>query len=109
MGEKEITPIRNGNYVIFPNLSGGEVITIEFPVKQYTIKLAPLAGTQGGWASPNHGIAFTVTFKGNTVVDISPRQGGDNMIQFYQREGFKADKAPMKQQMRFASDVILNW
>ncbi|RKZ70884.1 MAG: hypothetical protein DRQ57_19370, partial [Gammaproteobacteria bacterium] len=53
---------------------------------------------------------YEIAFRGNTVVDISPRNESPNVYPIYLRDHMKKDKAPMKTKTRFVSDkTILNW
>ncbi|RKY03463.1 MAG: hypothetical protein DRP56_11120, partial [Planctomycetota bacterium] len=54
---------------------------------------------------------YAITFRGNTVVDISPRNESPNVYPIYLRDHMKtAKKAPMKKVRRFVSDKpVLQW
>ena len=89
-------------------------VTINFPMKEYTIKTQPLKGR--GDASGAIGVSYSIRFKGNTVVDISPRfeswdqgKGSKDIIQLYKREHYLRDRAPMKKKVRYVSDIIPEW
>ena len=51
---------------------------------------------------------YTFTFKGNTVVDVSPREhtGG---YPLYVRDNMKANNAPMKKVTRYVSPLLVKW
>jgi hypothetical protein len=65
-------------------------------------------------------LTYECKFRGNTLVDISPReekdndgysyyrgQGREKVYPTYRREQLKADKAPMKKINRYVSPVII--
>jgi len=54
------------------------------------------------------GKEYSLNFKGNTLVDISPRDEG-NGYPIYLREHYKKDKAEMKKVTRYVSPVIIDW
>ena len=51
---------------------------------------------------------FTARFRGNTVVDISPRLDSDS-YPGYLRSHLLNDQTPLKQTVRYASDKVLVW
>ena len=85
-----------GNYAVFENLSEEDEVTIEFPMEKETVKY-----NYGGKEYACH-------FKGNTLVDISPRDEG-NGYPIYLREHYKKEKAEMKKVTRYVSPVIIDW
>ena len=90
----EITPPRFGSRLVIQNLKPNDKIIIEFPVPisvdEYTINEKK----------------FTLTFKGSTVIDVSPREEG-NYYQLYLRDHYRANKAPMKTVGQFIPDKII--
>jgi hypothetical protein len=89
-----VTPARAGNYLVFEGLKKGDTIILEFPVPhssdRYTI----------------NGKKYTVIFKGSTIIDIGPRDHG-RYLQLYQRDAYRADKAPMRKVRRFVADQLV--
>ena len=101
------------NYLLIRDLSPNDVITIEFPivetVERYTEKV--------------YETEYTLRMKGNTVVDISPRGDRPNRIAdgmddggtfpvntgypIYQRDHYKANKAPMKTVERYVAAKLI--
>ena len=83
----------------FDGLAGGEELRLEFPMpettEQYTI-----CGTR-----------YTVSLRGNTVVDITPRETEDEAAQnkylFFQREDLKSGSTPMHEVKRFVPSQVL--
>jgi hypothetical protein len=108
-----------GNYIHVVGLKPGDTVTAQFPMRERT--LFKVIGE----------IPYTLTVKGNTVVDIEsnirlssgpeveiskeflhPR--ADSMLKeeyapLYQRDHYKADKAPMKKRTRFVSREAIRW
>ena len=99
VNDKAIGLHRVGNNILFDGLAGGEKIRVEFPVpettEQYTI-----CGTR-----------YTVSLRGNTVVDITPRESDDeaaeNRYLFFQREHLKSRSTPMREVKRFVPSQVL--
>jgi hypothetical protein len=83
-----------GDYLMVEGLRPHDKIVMEFPLKEetdyYTLD----------------GVKYTVVFKGSTVIDISPRDVG-SYYQVYDRAAYKANKAPMRQTKRFATDQLI--
>ena len=52
---------------------------------------------------------YTLHFKGNTLVDISPRETNPTAYPIYQREHYKQNQAPMKKVTRFAPAKTVTW
>ena len=86
-----------GNYLIFEGLGEGDVVTIEFPMVETTTKYTVRDDKE-----------YTCHFKGNTLVDISPR---DEELGYplFLRDHLKQDKAPMKKVARYVSPVTIEW
>jgi len=86
-----------GNYLIFDALGEEDVVTIEFPMVETTEKYT-VRDQQ-----------FTCQFRGNTLVDISPRPEGAGYPLYTKRGQYKAEKAPMKTVTRYVSPTIIEW
>ena len=87
-------PPYNGNYLMLAGLKAKDDIVLEFPVSMTTDHYT-IAGNK-----------YTVTYKGSTIVDITPRESG-NIFQVYERDFMKANKTPMRQVKRFVADRII--
>ena len=100
-------------------LKPGDEVTMGFPVQEETARYR-IEGSieRARWESKE----YTCSFKGNTLVDISPRDEalerdhryiGDptaqGTIPIYLRDHFKGDKAPMKRVTRYVSPRVLAW
>jgi hypothetical protein len=92
-----------GNYLVFDNLQGSNLITLTFPIKETTARYTVNARTPAEQA-------YTCTFRGGTLVDISPRDQSPTSYPFYQRQHLRQTKAPMKIVERFvAAKTISYW
>ena len=106
-----------GSYMMVPSLKRQELITIRFPMvetrEQYTLKWKRdgwwMEGTNPGpnWKN-DHPEVFTFYFKGNTVVDVSPRPK-DSAYPSFERTEYKKAQAPMINVRRFVSAADLTW
>jgi hypothetical protein len=99
---KETSPFWISNYLVFDNLDKKDVVTIEFPIVE-TIEKYAIGGKE-----------YTCHFKGNTLIDISPRderrdEKGGKEIPIYLRDQLKQNKAPMKKVTRFISSITPKW
>ena len=92
--KKTVSPPRYGNRLVLEHLKPKDKITLEFPVPEWTDQYT-ISGKK-----------FTLTFKGSTVTDVSPRETG-NYYQVYERDHFKANKAPTHKIKRFVPDKII--
>ena len=109
VNDQEASPHWLNNYLVVEDLRPSDVVRVEFPVAESTEK----------FTLPSYGQQYTCNFRGNTLVDISPRRdrpvlvkmGSDDGGLFTVRKGYpiylrdhlKADKAPMKTAERFAA------
>lgn len=96
-GGKITQPVWSGGNVVCTDLAPDEVVTIMFPVK-LRFEKAVL-----------YGKSYTFHFRGNTVVDMEPKDRPVRSYPFYEREHMKADKAPLTTKQRFVSDATIPW
>jgi len=113
-GKSEVLKKWNGNYLLIENTAAGDVITIEFP----------MVTTIETYTERTYRSKFTLTMKGNTLVDISPRtkapsrqrgMGDDGLWhpytkfhRIYQRDHLIGEsKAPLIETERFAASGII--
>lgn len=99
-----------GNYLILESVAKGDMVTITFPMVETTE-----LHTERTFET-----TYTCRFKGNTLVDISPRLARPAATSFgqddgsvavihagypiYQRQRYHSDKAPMKKVTRYVRD-----
>ena len=87
-----------GNYLLVQNLNSGDVLVLDFPVKEWTVRRTMPFDRE-----------YTLHFKGNTLVDISPRDRNPTGYPVYLRDHFMNAAAPMKKVDQYVSPVILNF
>jgi hypothetical protein len=112
-----VLPYGVGQYIVFDDVAAKDEITITFPVhnstETYSLKWKQSEfwkeSTNPGpnW-TPDPPVVLTCTFRGNTLMDISPRSEGKG-LPLYQRDELKRDAASMKTVKRFVPNVILQW
>lgn len=86
-----------GRYLLIESLKAKDQIDIEFPMVEKVEKY-----------QCEEDKTFTCTFKGNTLVDISPRSDGPG-YPLYRRDKFKQNKAPTKEVNRYVTEHLLQW
>jgi hypothetical protein len=72
---------------------------------QQTVHLSAATGP----LSAKQTTTYAITFRGNTVVDITPRDNSPMAYPLYLRDAMKADKASMKTIERYATTKIAPW
>ena len=104
VGGKAREPFRVGNYLVFDRLKPTDVVTLQFPVVEETISYTALARA---WRLET---VHKCTFRGNTLVDISPRDEAPMNYSLYQRDHMrKGGPAPKKTVARFAAEPLVRW
>lgn len=105
-------PFWMNGYLIFNGVSSNGVITITFPVVEATESHTNLF--EGALHGPGHtevtcmapraeGVAYSCRFRGNTLVDISPRLNGEG-YPIYERNALqKSGPAPIKKQSSYVA------
>jgi hypothetical protein len=89
-------PVWFGNYLLFDGLRERDVLTIDFPVVESSEKI-----TVGD-------VEFTCRYRGNTLVDISPRPDADGYPYYTDRVRYMAERTPMKRISRYAAPRVIN-
>ncbi len=111
VNQQDISPQWTGNYVLVDALAPHDEVHLTFPIVE----------TTEYHTEPTYGIQYTCHFKGNTLVDISPRpeefawtvMASDDGARIpikkgypiYLRDFYKRDKAPMKKISRYVHRV----
>jgi len=98
VNQERANPFWAGSYLVFDNLRPKDMVTIEFPMMEETVKYVHPFDKE-----------YTISFKGNTVVDIAPRETNPTAYPLYLRDHFKQNTAPMKKVTRYVSPVVLDW
>ena len=92
-------PVRVGPYLLFDDLRPGSIVTMQFPVPEETTEYTWMARH---WRSE---AKVKCTFRGSTLVDISPRDDALGSYPIYQRDHLKAaGPAPMRTVDRYVSE-----
>jgi len=84
-------------------LAPGDNVVLTFPISES-------AGTYPVAAHTPWERTYTCTFRGSTLVDISPRDESPTSYPQCQRTHMRADAAPLKEVTRFVPErAIINW
>jgi hypothetical protein len=94
---RAVTPVWRGDCLSLDGLRTGSELAITFPVVERT-ETFDLYGTR-----------YSCVFRGNTVVDISPRQDSPGGYPIYVRHQCRMEPAPVKRVTRHASPVFIKW
>ena len=113
VNEQPISPHWVGNKLAVTGVAAKDIITLEFPMVE----------TTETYTLPSYPDPYTLSMKGNTLVDISPRterpihvkHGSDDGAIFeigtgypiYLRDHYKGEKAPMVETTRYVSSSIV--
>jgi DUF1680 family protein len=114
VNQKELARHWAGNYLLVPNLSPRDEVVVEFPVVETVEKHTDLT----------YQTTYKCTFRGNTLMDISPRAerpcykqtalGEDGSrftinkgYPFYRRDALKRDRAPMEKVERYVAATLI--
>lgn len=95
---------RIGNYLTFSDLQPGDRIVLEFPVPESRATQTVAAQI------PGQEKAYAVSFRGSTVVDVSPHEASPTTYPLYLRDHMRGNEAPMKEVTRFVpARTLLAW
>ncbi|MFH0965838.1 MAG: hypothetical protein V2A58_17715 [Planctomycetota bacterium] len=83
-----------GHYGLFDDLKPCDLLELNFPVAEETFTATANAQT-------DEETVYTITMRGNTVVDISPRDERSLIYPLYLRDHLRGRQAPMKMTKRF--------
>jgi hypothetical protein len=91
------------NYLVLDPLRPGDAVTLQFPIQEQIIRRTAHAKT------PEEAI-YQITFRGNTVSDISPRDTNPMMLSLYKRDLFRSGReTPLKTVTRRISPIVARW
>ena len=114
VNQREIARHWAGNYLLIADLAPRDQVVVEFPVVETVEKYTDLTYQQ----------TYTCTFRGNTLMHISPRAErpcyrqtalGEDGSRFqiykgyplYLRDALKGDRAPMKKMERYVAPTLI--
>ncbi len=106
--------VRAGNYALLDNLKEGDEITITFPMNEEKVSYTVLTGQQWSFDPQKdkfpkaEALRYTCHFKGNTLVDFSPRPDG-RWYRTYRRDFYRGSAGPMKKVTRFVASKFPEW
>jgi hypothetical protein len=86
-----------GNFIVLDGLKPG-AITLRFPMPESTARYTVNANTDAE-------ITYTCSFRGSTLIDISPREESPTSYRIYQREHMRGERAPLRTVERFLADA----
>lgn len=95
-----------GNYLRLRDLKPGNVATIEFPMAERTEQWSAWPSGPFLLTVPQ-GTVYTIKFRGNTVVELSPELGPGWWLYQGRPEKYQATKAPMKKVTRYVTPATL--
>ena len=99
LNEKPVPTHWLGNYLVFDTaLQNSDVLTIDFPMVEQTVT-----------STYQYDKTYTCHFKGNTLVDIAPRDDNPIGYPIYLRDHYKQDKAPLRRVIRFVTPRVVKW
>jgi hypothetical protein len=96
IGARRVSPIWVGNHLLFEDLHPGEELDVRFPVRDRTERFA-LDGKE-----------YAAHFRGNTVVEILPRQSGVG-YPIYERSECRTEHASLRRAPRHTPAQVLKW
>ena len=96
LDDKETHPSQAGRYLLFSGLKPRDVIKLRFNVSELTDKYT-IDGKQ-----------YAISFRGSTVVDISPRDNEEHGYPLYLRDNMKSRTTPMITKRRFVADRVID-
>jgi hypothetical protein len=98
-----------GNFILLENLKANDILAVQFPIKESTEHYTYRPSTFGAMSDIREGgLPYTLTFRGNTLVDVSPREDR-GYYPIYQREQCKQTVAPMREATRYVAPRLIKW
>ena len=118
VNDRPASPFWVNRYLVFAGLKPGDEITMTFPMVEtketYTLKWKRAGFWQESnnpgnrWKPDDPPARFTFTLRGNTVVDVSPREDTEE-YRHYERDAMKKDHAPLHTVTRFVTGKPIKW
>ena len=104
VGDRDWRTYWTGNYLVVDGLTPGDRVTLDFPIMEETIS-TPVADDPT-WRRVK---TYSCTFKGNTAIDIAPRDDSPGKYPIFMRDRYKLGQAPMKKVTRYVYPGNLRW
>jgi hypothetical protein len=118
VNEGDASPMLVGRYLVFDAIQPRDVVTITFPLQEttetYTLKWQQSefwkesSNPGSSWQGPKEPTRFVCRFRGNTLVDISPRAPGLG-YPLYVRDPLRSHQATMRKVSRYLPPLIPAW
>lgn len=96
IGGRGVSAAKVGAYLLCQGLTRDCEVEVEFPVREETVSFA------------TGGTTYQCRFRGNDLVEISPRGGGPSYPMYVDR-GSAGPGTPMRTLTRYVTDTILPW
>jgi hypothetical protein len=95
--DTEVRPLRwAGSFILVDDLKPGDEVLLEFPLREERASYTAASGTKDE-------TTYRCTFRGGTLVDISPRDDSPTSYPLYLREHTRRDQAPVRTVTRFVA------
>jgi hypothetical protein len=118
LNKRPVTSFQAGRYLVFENIAKRAELTLTFPVIE-TVETHAFGWKQSdfwqectdpgsAWKAEKNPVLYQCRFRGNTLIDISPRDEGLG-YPLYQREYMWGTNAPMKSLERYIAPVLPRW
>ena len=104
VGDRDWRTTWTGNYLFVDGLAPGDRVTLGFPIVEETISTT--VADDPTWRRVK---TYSCTFKGNTAIDIAPRDDSRGKYPIFLRDQYKLVKAPMKNVTRYVYPGNLRW
>lgn len=118
VNDQAVKPVWVARRLMLESLKAADVVTVVFPVvetvEHYTLKWKQSEfwkeSTNPGdsWEPPKEPAQYTCRFRGNTLIEITPRDEGKG-YPLYERDNLKQTITPMNKVTRYVPSVLLKW
>jgi len=110
INDKDVPEVRVGNFVILEDVKPQDTLRLDFPVKEETEYYTYRPGGMGSLQEANEdsGIVYALRFRGNTLVDVSPRED-QGYYPIYQRDHYRKREAPQRDVVRYVAPRLIKW
>jgi hypothetical protein len=109
VNDRAASPVWLGNFILLENLKTQDTLTLLFPVEEHTEQYTYHPGIFGGLPDVREGgLIYTLKFRGNTLVDVTPREDR-GFYPIYQRDHYKQTAAPMREVTRYVAPKLIKW
>ena len=115
---RPVTPFTVGRYLVFEKVPTRAEVALNFPMSEAkeTYSMAwkqtdfwqECTNPGSAWKADKDPKQYLCHFRGNTLIDISPRDEGLG-YRLYEREYLRRTQAPMKKVQRYIAPVLPRW